>query len=78
MGCSGFIHGLSVATSLIKSKMSANVALICADTYSHYFSNNNKNKFIFSDAATYGNKKEEEKVLDLFYLDQMEIILIKS
>ena len=52
MGCSGFIHGLSVATSLIKSKVSKNVALICADTYSRYFTKNNKNKFIFSDAAS--------------------------
>lgn len=52
MGCSGFIHGLSVATSLIRSKMSSNVALICADTYSRYFTKDNKNKFIFSDAAT--------------------------
>ena len=52
MGCSGFIHGLSVATGLIKSKVSKNIALICADTYSHYFSINNKNKFLFSDAAS--------------------------
>ena len=52
MGCSGFIHGLSVATSLIKSKISKNIALICADTYSKYFEKNNKNKFIFSDAAS--------------------------
>ena len=52
MGCSGFIHGLSVASSLIKSKMSKNIALICADTYSKYFTENNRNKFIFSDAAT--------------------------
>lgn len=52
MGCSGFIHGLSVASGLIKSKISRNIALICADTYSKYFTKNNKNKFIFSDAAT--------------------------
>ncbi len=52
MGCSGFIHGLSIATGLIKSKASKNIALICADTYSHYFSKNNKNKFLFSDAAS--------------------------
>lgn len=52
MGCSGFVHGLSIATGLIKSKISNNVALICADTYSRYFTKNNKNKFIFSDAAT--------------------------
>ena len=52
MGCSGFIHGLAVATALMKSKVSKNIALICADTYSNYFSKNNKNKFLFSDAAS--------------------------
>ena len=62
MGCSGFIHGLSVATGLIKSKVSKNIALICADTYSQYFSINNKNKFLFSDAASLtiiGNRKKK-------------------
>lgn len=61
MGCSGFIHGLSVATSLIKSKMSSNVALICSDTYSRYFTKNNKNKFIFSDAASLTFVKKRKK-----------------
>ena len=61
MGCSGFLHGLSVATSLIRSKMSSNVALICADTYSRYFTKNNKNKFIFSDAATLTFIKNRKK-----------------
>ena len=61
MGCSGFIHGLSVATSLIRSEMSSNVALICADTYSRYFTKNNKNKFIFSDAATLTLIKKKRK-----------------
>ena len=61
MGCSGFIHGLSVASSLIKSKMSKNIALICADTYSKYFTENNRNKFIFSDAATLTLVKNRKK-----------------
>lgn len=61
MGCSGFIHGLSVATSLIKSKVSKNIALICADTYSQYFTKNNKNKFIFSDAASLTLIKSRKK-----------------
>ena len=52
MGCSGFIHALSVAYSLIKSHSSKNIALVCADTYSHYFSKSNKNQFLFSDAAS--------------------------
>ena len=61
MGCSGFIHGLAVATALMKSKVSKNIALICADTYSHYFSKNNKNKFIFSDAASLTLIKKRKK-----------------
>lgn len=61
MGCSGFIHGLSVATGLIKSKVSKNIALICADTYSQYFSKNNKNKFLFSDAASLTIIKNRKK-----------------
>ncbi len=61
MGCSGFVHGLSIASSLIKSKVSKNVALICADTYSHYFTKNNKNKFIFSDAASLTLIKRRKK-----------------
>jgi 3-oxoacyl-[acyl-carrier-protein] synthase-3 len=61
MGCSGFVHGLSVATSLVKSKISKNVALICADTYSRYFTKNNKNKFIFSDAASLTLIKNKKK-----------------
>jgi len=61
MGCSGFIHGLSVACSLIKSNSSKNIALICADTYSHYFSKSNKNKFLFSDAASLTIIKKRKK-----------------
>ena len=61
MGCSGFVHGLSVASGLIKSKVSKNIALVCADTYSHYFSNNNKNKFLFSDAASLTIIKNRKK-----------------
>jgi 3-oxoacyl-[acyl-carrier-protein] synthase-3 len=61
MGCSGFIHGLSVATGLIKSKISKKIALICADTYSKYFDKNNKNKFIFSDAASLTIIKKRKK-----------------
>lgn len=61
MGCSGFVHGLSVATSLIKSNLSRNVALICADTYSNYFEKNNKNKFLFSDAASLTLIKNRQK-----------------
>ena len=41
--------------------MSKNIALICADTYSKYFSKNNKNKFIFSDAATLTLVKNRKK-----------------
>lgn len=62
MGCSGFIHGLSVAVGLTKSKISKNIALVCADTYSQYFSKNNKNKFLFSDSASLTIIKRRKKI----------------
>jgi 3-oxoacyl-[acyl-carrier-protein] synthase-3 len=52
MGCSGYIYGLSVANSLIQSNSLKKVLLICADTYSKYMDNKNKNRFLFSDAAS--------------------------
>ncbi|MDC3163065.1 ketoacyl-ACP synthase III [Candidatus Pelagibacter sp.] len=61
MGCSGYIHGLSIASGLIKTKVSKNIALICADTYSNYFSKKNKNKFLFSDAASLTLIKKRRK-----------------
>ena len=55
MGCSGYIYGLSVANSLIQSNSLNKVLLICADTYSKYIGKKNKNKYLFSDAASATN-----------------------
>jgi len=52
MGCSGFNYGLSVADSLIKNKICKKILLVCSDAYSDYISENNSNKYIFSDAAS--------------------------
>lgn len=52
MGCSGYIYGLSVANSMIQNKTLKKVLLICADTYSKYIDKKNKNKYLFSDAAS--------------------------
>lgn len=53
MGCSGFIYGLSIASSFIESGLSKNVLLLCADTYSKFIEKNDRtNRPIFSDAAS--------------------------
>ena len=52
MGCSGFVHALAVAKGLIESGNLKKILLICADTYSLYFGDNNKNEYLFSDAAS--------------------------
>ena len=52
-GCSGYIYGLSMASSLIESLESKNVLLVCADTYSKYINQNDRStKPIFSDGAS--------------------------
>ena len=52
MGCSGFLHGLSVSDALISKGIAKKIMLICSDTYSKYMNKQNNNKFIFSDAAS--------------------------
>jgi len=52
-GCSGYIYGLSLASSLIQSNQSKNVLLICSDTYRKYIKDNNNSCFpIFADGAS--------------------------
>lgn len=52
MGCSGFVYGLSVATSLINTGIVSQGLLICADTYSKYISRHDRVcRPIFSDGA---------------------------
>jgi 3-oxoacyl-[acyl-carrier-protein] synthase-3 len=52
-GCSGYIYGLCLASSLIKNMIAENILLICSDTYSKYISKTNLTCLpIFSDAAS--------------------------
>ena len=52
-GCSGYIYGLSLASSLITSGNFKNVILVTADTYTKYIYPKDKgNLSIFGDAAT--------------------------
>jgi len=53
LGCSGYIYGLAMAKSFIKSNIAKNVLLITAETYSKYIHPKDKsNRTIFGDAAT--------------------------
>lgn len=53
LGCSGYTYGLSLAKSLVYSKMAKNVLLITSETYSKFINPKDKsNKTIFGDAAT--------------------------
>jgi len=52
LGCSGYIYGLALAKSLIKSRMASNVLLIMAETYSrHIHPSDKSNRSIFGDGA---------------------------
>ena len=52
LGCSGFVYGLSVAGSLIESKVASKALIICADSYTKYIENDDRtNRPIFSDAG---------------------------
>ena len=53
LGCSGFVYGLSVINSLIKSGEIKTVLFVCSDTYSKYLNYQNRTcRTIFSDAAS--------------------------
>ena len=52
-GCSGFVYGLAVASSMIGSGFSKKVLLICADTYSKYIRPESKStRTLFGDAGS--------------------------
>ena len=52
LGCSGYIHGLAVAGSLLTNNIASKVLLVCSDTYSKYISRDNRTcRPIFSDGA---------------------------
>ena len=61
LGCSGFVYGLSIADSLIKSGRASSILLITAETYSKHLHPLDKgNRSIFGDgaAATIISKNE--------------------
>jgi len=50
--CSGFVYGLSVATSMIRSGAARNVLFIAADIFTHYINWNDRNTCVlFGDGA---------------------------
>src|SRR5215216_5146995 len=50
--CSGFIYGLSVATSMIRSGAARNILFIAADIFTHYINWNDRNTCVlFGDGA---------------------------
>lgn len=52
-GCSGFVYGLSVASSLLTSGCIERCLIICAETYTKYISKNDRTcRPIFSDGAS--------------------------
>jgi len=53
LGCSGFIYGLGIVSSMITAGISSNVLLLCADTYSKYIKKNDRTcRTLFGDAGT--------------------------
>jgi 3-oxoacyl-[acyl-carrier-protein] synthase-3 len=52
-GCSGYIYGLFLASSILKSGHYKNILLVTADTYTKYITENDKsNRSIFGDGAS--------------------------
>lgn len=52
-GCSGFVYGLSIASSMIESAGCRQVLVVCSETYRKYIDPNDRsNRPIFSDGAS--------------------------
>lgn len=67
LGCSGFIYGLAMAKSFIKTGIASNVLLITSETYSkHIHPNDLALRTIFGDgaAAAIIESSQEEQILD--------------
>ena len=67
LGCSGFIYGLALAKSLIKTGLAVNVLLVTSETYSkHIHPNDRSNRSIFGDAAaaTIVSSNDVENILE--------------
>lgn len=67
LGCSGFIYGLAMAKSFIKTGIANNVLLITSETYTkHIHPKDKSNRTIFGDgaAATIIEESEKEGILE--------------
>lgn len=67
LGCSGFIYGLSLADSVIKSGLANSVLLVTAETYSKHLHVGDKgNRIIFGDggAVTIVEKSDNQKIFN--------------
>mgnify|MGYP003774115501 FL=1 len=67
LGCSGFIYGLAMAKSFIKTGISDSVLLITSETYTkHIHPKDKSNRTIFGDgaAATIIEKSDEEGIFE--------------
>ena len=52
LGCSGFVYGLAISSSLISSGLAKQGILVCSDTYTKYIDKNDRTcRPLFSDAA---------------------------
>ena len=64
-GCSGFIYGLAIASSLIEANLCEAGIVVCAENYTKYINKNDTScRPIFSDgsASTYITKSKTEKI----------------
>ncbi len=53
LGCSGFVYGLSVISSLFNSNIAKTVLFVCGDTYTKFLNVDNRTcRTVFSDAAS--------------------------
>lgn len=53
LGCSGFVYGLGVVSSLIEATMCSKVLLVCSDRYTQYIDKHNRTcRPLFSDGAS--------------------------
>lgn len=53
LGCSGFVYGLAIASSLIESGLTERALLLCGETYSKYIGPNDRTcRPIFSDGGS--------------------------
>lgn len=55
LGCSGYVYGLAIANSFIRSGLAKNVLLLTADTISKYMHPKDKNRLLFGDALSHIN-----------------------